>query len=193
MSIKGPSQTDVQYFDNNDGTCLCKYVPTVPGEYEIEIFHDGKPLKGSPFKPKIQDPHNHYPRRPGSQRPLSSGPSDQPYYDEDPLSPSQRPNSQQTPYRPMGSDSFPKAPVPNVGQKTPCEVNVAPENVAPGQKLPENAVVGEITTPSKRKAVPKLHSNDDGTFGVDYVPSEVGKHQLTIRQNGKEIKGLYLC
>ena len=181
VSVKGPSEADVQYFDNGDGTCLCKYVPTAPGEYEIEVFHDGRPFNGSPYKPKIQDPHNQYPRRPES-----SGPYDQPYYDEDPLSPSKRPGVQQKP-----KGSLPKAPAPQVGQKTPCEVNVAPENVAPGQKVPEKAIAGEITTPSKRKTVPKLHSNDDGTFGIDYIPNELGKHQLAVRQNGKEIKGVY--
>ena len=156
-----------------------------PGEYQIQIFHEGKQLNGSPFKPKIQDPFNEAARGPGAQKAHARAPSDQPYYDEDPLSPSSRPNAHRAPK----TGSLPKAPTPQLGQKTPCEVNIAPDNVMPGQKVPENAIVGELTTPSKRKAAPKLHCNDDGTFGIDYKPSEVGPHELAVRQNGREIKG----
>ena len=172
--------------DNGDGTCLCEYVPLAPGTYNIEIFADGKPLNGSPFTAKIQDPLNEAARGPGSQRPHSSGPFDQPYCDEDTLSPSNKPNVHNAPK----GGNLPKAPTPQLGQKTPCEVNIAPDNVVPGQRVPENAIVGELTTPSKRKAAPKLHSNDDGTFGIDFKPSEIGPHELAVRQNGREIKGL---
>ena len=191
MSVQGPSPTEVKCTDSGDGTCLCEYVPLAPGVYNIEIFADGKPLNGSPFTAKIQDPYNEAAR---------GGPFDQPYYDEDPLSPSNKANLQKQPYYPGAPGqggvpggpkpgNLPKSPTPQIGQKTPCEVNIAPENVAPGQKIPETALVGELTTPSKRKAAPKMRSNDDGTFGIDYKPTEVGTHQLAVRQNGKEIKG----
>ena len=135
-------------------------------------------------------------------------------FDEDPLSPSSKPNANQQPYYPgpgqpfsptgdqpgqggpqgpglgpTGAGTLPKAPVPQVGQKTPTEINVAPENIQPGQKLPPNAMTGEITTPSKRKMAPLLKNNDDETFAVDSAPVEVGKHQLVVRQNGREIRG----
>ena len=127
------------------------------------------------------------------------GTPNQPFYDEDPMSPSSRPNANQQPWHPggpqgpgagpSGAGTPPKAPVPQVGQKTPTEINVAPENIQPGQKLPPNAMTGEITTPSKRKMAPLLKNNDDETFAVDFAPLEVGKHQLAVRQNGRDIRG----
>ena len=216
VSVQGPAPTEVKCTDNGDGTCLCEYTPLTPGVYQIELFYEGNPLNGSPFTPKIQDPYNESPQSPRAQRPNDF--YDQPYYDEDPMSPSKKPGVNQQPFYPgkpgtpgqnqpfspsgnlpyqgapgagPGADNnLPKAPVPNVGQKTPCEVNVAPDDIAPGQKLPENCISGEIITPSKKKTAPKVHANDDGTFGVDYIPSELGKHYLTVRQNGREIKGL---
>ena len=214
VSVQGPAPTEVKCTDQGDGTCLCEYVPLVPGVYQVEIFHESKPLNGSPFQPKIQDPYNEAAKGPGAERP--SNLFDQPYADEDPLSPSKKPGANQQPYYPgkpgtgtpgqnqpfspsatpgvgpgPGDDSLPKAPTPQVGQKTPCEVNIAPDDVAPGQKVPENCLSGEITTPSKRKTVPRVHTNSDGAFGIDYVPSELGKHHLTMRQNGKDLKGSF--
>ena len=240
VSVQGPSRVEVQCTDNGDGTCTCHYVPTAPGEYQVEIFSDGKPINGSPFTPKIQDPYHQTGRGPAPFRPKSGGPFDHPYADEDLMSPSSRPGINQQPYypgkptagtpgtpgqnqpyypedaldssnrpgvnqqpyypgqgqpasgRPQGPGRGPRgAPTiaPQLGQMTPCAMNVAPESLTPGQIVPEEAIDAEITTPSKRKAKPKVHSNDDGTISVNYVPSELGKHQMTLKQNGKEIGG----
>ena len=193
MSVQGPAPTNVKCTDNGDGTCLCEYVPIAPGVYQIELFYDGRPLNGSPFYPKVQDPYSEAARGPGAQKAQPGSPFDQPYYDEGPLSPSTRTDTQRQPFYPgqprPGVGPQGGNPVPQVGKNTPCQVNVAPENVAPGQYVPEQAMTGEITTPSKRKAVPKLVSNDDGTFAVDYIPTEVGNHVLAVRQNGKELDG----
>ena len=196
VSVQGPAPTDVKCTDNGDGTCLCEYVPIAPGVYQIEVFHDGKPLNGSPFTAKIQDPYHEAARGPGAQKPQMGSPFDQPFMDEDPMSPSRRPDVHRQPFYPgqpgpRGPGTGPQSgePVPQVGQNTPCQVNVAPENVAPGQIVPEQVMTGEVTTPSNRKAVPRLVSNDDGTFAVDYIPAEVGHHVLAVRQNGKELDG----
>ena len=174
VTVQGPSRVDVQSTDKGDGTCLCQYTPTAPGEYQIEIFHDSKPLNGSPFTPKIQDPFNQLNQSPMSQAPGYGAP--------------QRPGKGLGPKGPgvgtPGSD-----PVPEVGESTPCQVKVAPDNLQPGQILPEHCLAADVTTPLKNKAKPKLRGNDDGTFALDYVPTELGKHQLNVKQNGNEIKG----
>ena len=175
VTVQGPSRVDVQCTDKGDGTCLCQYTPTVPGEYQIDIFHDGKPLHGSPFFPKIQDPFNQVPQSPMSQAPAFGTPQ----------------RSSTGPKGPGASTTGTPGSerVPEVGESTPCQVKVAPDNIHPGQILPEQSMTGEVTTPLKNKAKPKLRVKDDGTFALDYVPTELGKHQLHVKQNGNEIKG----
>ena len=56
MAVEGPSKAEMKCVDNGDGTCGVSYVPTVPGEYLINIQFADKPIAGSPFKAKISPP-----------------------------------------------------------------------------------------------------------------------------------------
>ncbi|BFZ10498.1 hypothetical protein BsWGS_13537 [Bradybaena similaris] len=53
LAIEGPSKTEIQCKDNEDGTCTVSYVPTAPGEYQITVKFAEKNIGGSPFTAKI--------------------------------------------------------------------------------------------------------------------------------------------
>ncbi|XP_071084082.1 filamin-A-like isoform X4 [Haliotis cracherodii] len=53
LAIEGPSKTEINCKDNEDGTCTVSYVPTAPGEYCITVKFADKHITGSPFKSKI--------------------------------------------------------------------------------------------------------------------------------------------
>lgn len=53
MAIEGPSKTEIQCKDNEDGTCTVSYLPTAPGEYLITVKFADKNIAGSPFTAKI--------------------------------------------------------------------------------------------------------------------------------------------
>ncbi|GFN93495.1 filamin-a-like [Plakobranchus ocellatus] len=53
LAIEGPSKTEIQCKDNEDGTCTVSYVPTAPGEYQITVKFADKHIAGSPFTAKI--------------------------------------------------------------------------------------------------------------------------------------------
>lgn len=53
MAIEGPSKTEIQCKDNEDGTCTVSYLPTAPGEYQITVKFADKHIAGSPFTAKV--------------------------------------------------------------------------------------------------------------------------------------------
>lgn len=56
--MEGPSKAEITCKDNKDGTCLVSYLPTAPGDYNINVKFDNKHIPGSPFTAKItgEDP-----------------------------------------------------------------------------------------------------------------------------------------
>ncbi|XP_071499409.1 filamin-A-like isoform X2 [Diadema antillarum] len=50
-------------------------------------------------------------------------------------------------------------------------------------------ITGEVITPSRRKEVPVIIENKDGTITVKYSPKETGRHELSIKYNGKDVPG----
>ncbi|CAG5133090.1 unnamed protein product, partial [Candidula unifasciata] len=53
LAIEGPSKTEIQCKDNEDGTCTVSYLPTAPGEYQITVKFADKHIAGSPFTAKV--------------------------------------------------------------------------------------------------------------------------------------------
>lgn len=54
--IKGPSQADIIYHDQDDDTLYTvEFRVSLPGDYSIEIKYDNKHIPGSPFATKITD------------------------------------------------------------------------------------------------------------------------------------------
>eukprot|EP01133_Synstelium_polycarpum_P007481 gene7481-8752_t len=68
VSISGPHQVDVAITDNNDGTYTVAYTPEKPGDYEILVTLNEKPIKDIPkaihIKPAA-DPNQSYAEGPG--------------------------------------------------------------------------------------------------------------------------------
>ncbi|XP_052680465.1 filamin-C-like isoform X8 [Crassostrea angulata] len=56
VKVHGPKEAKIDMKQNPDGTFGATYVPTMPGEYTVEVTHCDKPLEESPFKVKIGPP-----------------------------------------------------------------------------------------------------------------------------------------
>jgi filamin len=55
IQIDGPSEVAInKCMDNGDATCSVAYLPTVPGEYIINITFNNEHIIGSPFVVKIK-------------------------------------------------------------------------------------------------------------------------------------------
>ncbi|GAM28593.1 hypothetical protein SAMD00019534_117690 [Acytostelium subglobosum LB1] len=68
VSISGPHQVDVSIADNDDGTYTVAYTPEKPGDYEIIVTLNDKPIKDIPKEIHIKpaaDPNNSYAKGPG--------------------------------------------------------------------------------------------------------------------------------
>lgn len=53
FSVAGPSQAEIECFDNGDGSALVKYHPTAPGEYAVHILCDNEDIPNSPHMAHI--------------------------------------------------------------------------------------------------------------------------------------------
>ena len=56
LTIKGPSEAQIKYKDNGDGSRDVTYLPLDPGDYVINIFFVVDHIPGSPFKARISYP-----------------------------------------------------------------------------------------------------------------------------------------
>ncbi|XP_065679926.1 filamin-B isoform X2 [Hydra vulgaris] len=74
---------------------------------------------------------------------------------------------------------------PKVG--SPCEVNLAIDDV----HLPEDLdkLSAELTRPSGKKEPIKCKMAPDGSLALDFTPTEVGKHLIEVKKNGRPVKG----
>jgi len=57
VTVKDPngSPVMVQFNDTKDGTYQGSYTPNAPGRYQVDITLDGQPIKGSPYRPLIEN------------------------------------------------------------------------------------------------------------------------------------------
>jgi len=53
LAVEGPSKTEINCVENDDGTLSVTYLPTLPGEYVISVKFDDKDIPGSPFTANI--------------------------------------------------------------------------------------------------------------------------------------------
>lgn len=58
FSIEGSSKADIECMDNEDGSALITFFPTLHGEYAIHILCDDQDIPGSPFISTISPPSN---------------------------------------------------------------------------------------------------------------------------------------
>jgi len=56
IELGGPQTVQVSSQDHNNGTYTCGYVPTVVGNYKLNISLRGDKIKGSPYSPVITGP-----------------------------------------------------------------------------------------------------------------------------------------
>lgn len=54
LTVEGPCEARIECKDNQDGTCNVSYLPTMPGEYMINIMFQGEHIPGSPFKATVK-------------------------------------------------------------------------------------------------------------------------------------------
>ena len=74
---------------------------------------------------------------------------------------------------------------PKVG--SPCDLNLEIDDV----KLPEDLakLSAELTRPSGKKEPVKCEMAPDGSLALNFTPTEVGKHLLAVKKNGRPVKG----
>lgn len=53
LTVEGPCEAQLECLDNGDGTCSVSYVPTEPGDYNINILFADTHIPGSPFKAHV--------------------------------------------------------------------------------------------------------------------------------------------
>ncbi|XP_019753211.1 filamin-C-like isoform X5 [Hippocampus comes] len=56
LTVEGPCEAKIECQDNGDGSCSVSYLPTEPGEYNINILFADQHIPGSPFKAAVQSP-----------------------------------------------------------------------------------------------------------------------------------------
>ncbi|XP_078730303.1 filamin-C-like isoform X1 [Lampetra fluviatilis] len=54
LTVEGPCEAQLECRDNGDGTCSASYLPTMPGEYLVNILFADKHIPGSPFKAAVK-------------------------------------------------------------------------------------------------------------------------------------------
>lgn len=55
VGVEGPSNAQMRYVDNEDGSIRVSYKPQIAGYYKISVKQRGKHLKGSPFEVPVYD------------------------------------------------------------------------------------------------------------------------------------------
>jgi len=57
VTVKDPngSPVMVQFNDTKDGTYQGSYTPSLPGRYQVDVTLDGQPIKGSPYRPLMEN------------------------------------------------------------------------------------------------------------------------------------------
>lgn len=91
-----------------------------------------------------------------------------------------------SPFEVMVEGEEPAAKAPTVGSE--CDVNLD----IPGLNLPRDFkyLEGSLKRPNKRTDEPlKLILNDNNTIGVSFVPEQPGRHEISIKKNGKHVSG----
>lgn len=56
LTVEGPCEAKIECLDNGDGTCSVSYLPTEPGDYNINILFAGAHVPGSPFRAPVRAP-----------------------------------------------------------------------------------------------------------------------------------------
>uniref|UniRef100_A0A8C5WJ73 Filamin B n=1 Tax=Leptobrachium leishanense TaxID=445787 RepID=A0A8C5WJ73_9ANUR len=56
LTVEGPCEAKIECSDNGDGTCSVSYLPTMPGEYFVNILFEETHIPGSPFQADIEMP-----------------------------------------------------------------------------------------------------------------------------------------
>ena len=54
--MEGPSQAVIDCHDNEDGSVLVTYLPTLPGQYAVHVLCNDEDITNSPFIVNVQPP-----------------------------------------------------------------------------------------------------------------------------------------
>ena len=49
LTVEGPCEAKIDCTDNGNGSCSVRYLPTEPGDYQINILFADQHIPGSPF------------------------------------------------------------------------------------------------------------------------------------------------
>ncbi|RDD41359.1 Filamin-A [Trichoplax sp. H2] len=179
VDIEGPEEADIISEDNGDGTCDVNFVPTAPGNYDIHVTFNGNPIPGSPFpcnvtpKPIIEE---------------SVGKDQAPTAEDSPINWDDLDDLSENPYKP-------ETPLDVINEAVTMEQVKTTQLEQLCDFLLENPdrdvrdLNATVISPSGNTQPCKLVPKRDGTFGVNFVPHELGRHHVNIIKHGKHIDG----
>ncbi|XP_078803933.1 filamin-B isoform X2 [Oryzias latipes] len=153
------SEVEAEVVENPDGTFDIFYTAPAPGNYVIFVRFGGENIPRSPFKVMATD-EPPVSQKQARQQASAAGVGFQPW---------------------ATSDSFQldSSSINGSGFK-PFDM-VIPFSFSKGE------VTGEVLMPSGKSAQPQITHNADGTFTVQYAPTEAGLHEMHIKYNDTHI------
>lgn len=164
VEVNGPSRASIKYSDNHDGSIKVTYVPSVAGDYQITIKHNGINLRGSPYNVRVRGdeaPRNTYSSStsPAYGKAIS--------YDKY--------GSGISKVRVSGRGLY--SGIKNIQNEIQIDVRDA------GNGRLHWAIEGPGNVESKNRGI------EDGVYRLFYRPDRAGEYKITIKYNEVELFG----
>lgn len=163
LQIEGPCEAQVDVKDNQDGTATVCYNPVEPGAYNISILFAEKPIPGSAFTPVFDPPTD-------AAKVKAYGPG----LEKDGVKVGD-PGDFTIDTREAGVGAV------DVAIDGPYWHGRSPTPVSPGiSPGPSATRSNSLKRPKSAAAKPKITSNNDNTYAVQYNPRKVGKYNINV-------------
>ena len=163
LQIEGPCEAQVDVRDNKDGTATVCYNPVEPGTYQISILFADKPIPGSVFTPVFDPPTD-------SAKVKAYGPG----LEKDGVKVGDA-GDFTIDTREAGVGAV------DVAIDGPYWRGRSPTPVSPGiSPGPTTSRSNSLKRPKSAAAKPKITSNNNNTYSVQYNPRKVGKYNINV-------------
>ncbi|CAF0892142.1 unnamed protein product, partial [Didymodactylos carnosus] len=205
VTVEGPSESKIDYQDNNDGSCRVTYHPTVAGNYNINILYEGKHIPGSPFRAAVRPDLD-------TRGILCYGPGLDKKVDDNDDRYSRASTATNHNYRHSSSHDHERKSFISSGSTlsslighTPLDPYTSSKSLNSGVFLESpteftvdaRSVTGSgtgkveclLTSPSGRVVRCPVKNIGDGTYQVQYAPYEAGMHQLDVTYENIPVPG----
>ncbi|NWZ99489.1 FLNA protein, partial [Nesospiza acunhae] len=184
LTVEGPCEAKIECQDNGDGTCSVSYLPTEPGDYNINILFAGAHIPGSPFRAPIRpkfDPSKVTCEGPGLEKATAGQPG------RFRVDCSRAGTAELT--IGIASDGLSlvwmtRLPIPAVFREAVTEFEVDARAVS---KAGGPLVKALVSNPSGNVTETFVEDRGDGTYHVEYTPYEEGLHKVDVTYGGSPV------